>query len=68
MLYTDDDTECVYPAQLFPNSLISYNKKEILKKVEARPNGVFIERNVRFTYYWMLLKDAEGKTIGVIGI
>ena len=70
MLYTDYDTECVYPAQLFPNSVISYKKVEILNKVKARPNGVFIERNVgylydpnsemRFTNYWMLLKDAKG--------
>ena len=81
MLYTDYD-DCVYPAQLFPNSVISYKKKkeEILNKVKARRevNGVFIERNVgylydtnsemRFTNYWMLLKDAKGLTIGVIGI
>lgn len=72
MLYTDYDTECVYPAQLFPNSVISYKKEkeEILNKVKSRPNEVFIERNVgylydlnsemRFTNYWMLLKDAKG--------
>ena len=71
LLYTDHDTECVYPAERFPERhwFDGYRKKkkDIRDRVKASPSELLIERNVpylyeqdsekRYTNYWMLLKD-----------
>jgi len=51
LLYTNFDIDCVYPAELMRDSAGTFAKKLlILGEVDRSPNGVYIERNVKYIF------------------
>ena len=82
VLFTNNDYECVYPAQEFKvkNWRTQQDKFFLADKLNKakNPNKIFIERNVgyifypddtmKYTNYWMPLKDERGNEIGIIGM